>query len=277
MAMKNPYLPHVAVLQDIRDEGPGLKTFDMAFRDESVWDQFQPQPGQFVELSLFGEGEAPFGVATGAHETGLLRLSIQSVGRLTNMLHEMSPGDEVGVRGPFGVGWPMEEAKGKHLIVIGGGIGLPPVRSALVTAMANKADYESISLFYGARSPGHITYASEIDEWTASGDATINITVDQGDDTWDGHVGVITTLLEDVGPSPDNAVTMTCGPPIMIHFVVPTLEKLGFTGEQIVVSLEAKMKCGIGKCGRCNLGAEYICLDGPVFTYDHLLDRGIKL
>ena len=275
--MKNPYLPHVAVLKDIRDEGPGLKSFDLGFRDESVWDEFRPQPGQFIELSVFGEGEAPFGVATGPNEDHALRISVQNVGRLTNGLHGMSLGDEVGVRGPFGNGWPLEEAKGKHLILIGGGIGLPPIRSALVPAMAEKDQYESVSLFYGARSKEHITYADEIAQWTASGDAQINMTVDVGSDDWDGHVGVITTLLEGVAPSPKNAVTMTCGPPIMIHFVIPTLEKLGFTADQTVVSLEAKMKCGIGKCGRCNLGPEYICLDGPVFTYKHLLEMGITL
>jgi len=275
--MKNPYFPHVAVIKDIRDEGPGLKSFDLAFRDESVWEEFRPKPGQFVELSVFGEGEAPFGVATGAHETGQLRLSIQQVGRLTKMLHSMAPGDEVGVRGPFGNGWPLEAAKGKNLILIGGGIGMPPVRSALVSAMAEKDQYESISLFYGARSPGHITYADEVAQWVAGDDANIHITVDVGDDTWQGHVGVITTLLEDEQASPANAVTMTCGPPIMIHFIIPTLTKLGFSDDQIIVSLEARMKCGIGKCGRCNLGAEYICLDGPVFSYDHLQQMGIRL
>jgi sulfhydrogenase subunit gamma (sulfur reductase) len=275
--MKNPYLPHVAVIKDIRDEGPDLKSFELGFRDEGVWDQFSPQPGQFIELSVFGEGEAPFGVATGPNEDHALRISVQKVGRLTEALHGMSPGDEVGVRGPFGNGWPLEEAKGKNLILIGGGIGLPPIRSALVPAMAEKDQYESVALFYGARSPAHITYAGEIEQWQSSGDAQINITVDVGDDEWKGHVGVITTLLEDVAPSPGNAVTMTCGPPIMIHFVLPTLEKLGFSAEQMVVSLEAKMKCGIGKCGRCNLGPEYICLDGPVFTYEHLLKMGIAL
>lgn len=275
--MKNPYLPHVAVIRDIRDEGPGLKSFDLAFRDESVWEEFRPKPGQFVELSVFGEGEAPFGVATGAHEAGQLRLSIQQVGRLTKVLHSMSPGDEVGVRGPFGNGWPLEAAKGKNLILIGGGIGMPPIRSALVTAMAEKDQYESISLFYGARSPEHITYADEVEQWKASGDANIHVTVDVGDESWQGHVGVITTLLEDEKASPANAVTMTCGPPIMIHFVIPTLTKLGFSNDQIIVSLEARMKCGIGKCGRCNVGAEYICLDGPVFSYDHLQAMGVKL
>ncbi len=275
--MNNPYLPHVAAIKEIRDEGPDLKSFELAFKDEAVWDRFSPQPGQFIELSVFGEGEAPFGVATGPSEDHALRISVQKVGRLTEALHGMSPGDEVGVRGPFGNGWPLEEAKGKSLILIGGGIGLPPIRSALVPAMAQKDQYESVALFYGARSPEHITYADEIEQWRSSGDAEINITVDVGDDAWKGHVGVITTLLEDVAPSPRNAVTMTCGPPIMIHFVLPTLEKLGFSAEQMVVSLEAKMKCGIGKCGRCNLGSEYICLDGPVFTYEHLLKMGIAL
>jgi sulfhydrogenase subunit gamma (sulfur reductase) len=256
--MKNPYFPHVATIETIRDEGPGLKSFDLAFRDEAVWEGFRPQPGQFVELSVFGEGEAPFG-------------------RLTKVLHSMAPGDEVGVRGPFGNGWPLEAAKGKNLILIGGGIGMPPVRSALVSAMAEKDQYESISLFYGARSPEHITYPDEIEQWIASGAANIHITVDVGDDSWQGHVGVITTLLEDEKASPANAVTMTCGPPIMIHFIIPTLAKLGFSDDQIIVSLEARMKCGIGKCGRCNVGAEYICLDGPVFSYDHLQEMGIRL
>jgi NAD(P)H-flavin reductase len=275
--MNNPYLPHVAVIRDIRDEGPGLKSFDLDFRDASVWETFAPQPGQFVELSVFGEGESPFGVATAPCEPRQLRLSVQAVGRLTNALHGMSPGDEVGVRGPFGNGWPLNEAKGKNLLLIGGGIGFPPIRSALVAAMAEREQYESVSLFYGARSKEHITYASELEEWQAAGRAQINVTVDVGSEDWQGHVGVITTLLEDVAPLPRNAVTMTCGPPIMIHFVIPTLEKLGFAPEQIVVSLEAKMKCGIGKCGRCNLGAEYICLDGPVFTYRHLQEMGIPL
>ncbi len=275
--MSNPYLPHVATIQDIRDEGPGLKSFDLAFKDETVWETFSPKPGQFVELSVFGEGESPLGVATGSCEERKLRLSVQAVGRLTNALHGMSPGDEVGVRGPFGNGWPLEEAKGKNLILIAGGIGLPPIRSALVAAMAEKEQYESILLFYGARSKQHITYADEIEEWVTGGRAQINLTVDVGSDDWTGHVGVITTLLEDIAPSPKNAVSMTCGPPIMIHFVVPTLEKLGFEREQIVVSLEAKMKCGIGKCGRCNLGPEYICLDGPVFNYAQLSAKGIRL
>jgi NAD(P)H-flavin reductase len=275
--MSNPYYPHVAVIREIRDEGPGLKSFDLAFRDEGVWETFSPQPGQFVELSVFGEGESPFGVATAPSEGRALRLSVQAVGRLTNALHGMSPGDEVGVRGPFGNGWPLEEAKGRNLVLIGGGIGLPPIRSALVAAMARKSEYESISLFYGARSIEHVTYADEIRQWTESGNARINVTVDVGCDEWKGHVGVITTLLEDVAPSPKNAVSMTCGPPIMIHFVVPTLEKLGFEPDQIIVSLEAKMKCGIGKCGRCNLGAEYICLDGPVFDYRHLSEKGVRL
>ncbi len=275
--MNNPYLPHVAVIADIRDEGPGLKSFDLELKDESAWATLAPQPGQFVELSVFGEGESPFGVATAPCEGRKLRLSVQAVGRLTTALHGMSPGDEVGVRGPFGNGWPLSQAQGKNLVLIGGGIGLPPIRSALVAAMAEKEQYESISLFYGARSKEHITYADEIEAWTAKGEARINVTVDVGSDDWEGHVGVITTLLEDVAPSPRNAVSMTCGPPIMIHFVVPTLEKLGFEPHQIIVSLEAKMKCGIGKCGRCNLGAEYICLDGPVFSYEHLSAKGIRI
>lgn len=275
--MSNPYLPHVAVIREIRDEGPGLKTFDLAFRDETVWEEFNPRPGQFVELSVFGEGEAPFGVATSPYEPRQLRLSVQRVGRLTSVLHSMSPGDEVGIRGPFGNGWPLEAAKGKHLILIAGGIGMPPIRSALVTAMAEGDQYASISLFYGARSPEHITYAEELQQWLNSGKADIYVTVDVGDEKWRGHVGVITTLLEDEKPSPANAITMTCGPPIMIHFVIPTLAKLGFSDEQIIVSLEARMKCGIGKCGRCNIGPEYICLDGPVFSYDHLQALGANL
>jgi len=276
-AAANPLLSHVARILRVSPEGPGLKSFDLAFQDEAVWEQFQPQPGQFIELSVFGEGESPFGVATAPSEERQLRVSVQEVGRLTRALHRLHEGDEVGVRGPFGHGWPLEQYRGKHVVLIAGGIGLPPIRSAFVHALDQASDYAQISLLYGARTIEHITYKDEVERWRQDSRAHVHLCVDVGCEQWQGHVGVITTLIEAVAPDPANTVTMTCGPPIMIHFVVPTLQKLGFADEQIVVSLEARMKCGIGKCGRCNVASEYICLDGPVFTLAHLKELGVAL
>jgi sulfhydrogenase subunit gamma (sulfur reductase) len=173
----------------------------------------------------------------------------------------------VGVRGPMGNGFPMDEFKGKNLIVIGGGIGGAPLRPVIQTVMANRSDYKYFQILWAARHPSLLVFTDEYDEWRATADTELHLTVDQADNTWNHSVGLITQLLEKVAPSPRNAITITCGPPIMIHFVNRVLvDKLGFQPEQNYVTLEARMHCGIGKCGRCNLGTKLICVDGPVFT-----------
>ena len=272
--MNNPYFPHPAVLDDIIEEGPGLKTFLARFRDEAVAESFRPMPGQFLECSVYGVGEAPFGVACYNANGGPIRFSVQKMGKVTSALYGLSPGDTIGLRGPCGRGFPVEEDQGKNMYIIGGGIGLPPLRSVVEYVLANRDKYENVTLVYGARSPALLCYKDALQEWSASPDIDVKLTVDKGDETWTGNEGFIPQYCTDLALSPENAVAYTVGPPIMIRFVIVALTELGFTPEQIIVSLEARMKCGIGKCGRCNVGPKFVCLDGPIFSQAELLEIG---
>jgi NAD(P)H-flavin reductase len=213
-------------------------------------------------------GEAPFGIAN-IPENGdtTLDFAINRLGSVTTDLHELGVGDVVGVRGPMGNGFPMDKFKGKNLVVIGGGIGGAPLRPVIQTVMANRSDYGEFIILWAARNPSLLVFTDEYDQWRATPNTELHLTVDQADSTWKDGVGLITQLLEKVAPSARNAITITCGPPIMIHFVNRVLvDKLNFKPEQNYVTLEARMHCGIGKCGRCNLGTKLVCVDGPVFT-----------
>ena len=197
----------------------------------------------------------------------MLDFAINRLGSVTTDLHELGVGDMVGVRGPMGNGFPMDHFKGKNLVVIGGGIGGAPLRPVIQMVMANRADYGHFQILWAARNPSLLVFTDEYDEWRTTPDTELHLTVDQADSTWNHGIGLITQLLEHVAPQPENAITITCGPPIMIHFVNRVLvDKLGFMPEQNYVTLEARMHCGIGKCGRCNLGTKLICADGPVFS-----------
>jgi sulfhydrogenase subunit gamma (sulfur reductase) len=272
--MSNPYFPHPAVLEDIVEEGPGLKTFLARFQEDAVAEAFRPMPGQFLECTVYGVGEAPFGVACYNPNGGPIRFSVQKMGKVTSALHGLSPGDTIGLRGPYGRGFPVQQDEGKNLFIIGGGIGLPPLRSVVEYVLANRGKYGKVLLVYGARSPELLCYKDALREWEASPDIEVALTVDKGDETWSGHEGFVPQYCTELGLSPANAVAYTVGPPIMIKFVIAELTGLGFTPEQIIVSLEARMKCGIGKCGRCNVGPKFVCLDGPVFSYAELLVLG---
>jgi NAD(P)H-flavin reductase len=197
----------------------------------------------------------------------VLEFAINKVGTVTRALHRLGEGDVVGVRGPFGNWFPLDEAKGKNVILLGGGIGGAPLRPVIHTVLHNRADYGSLTVLWASRPPSLLIFTEEFDGWRAAPNTELHLTVDRGDETWTDNVGLITELLERVGPSPENSVTITCGPPIMIKFTLLTLEKLGFAADQMIVTLESKMKCGMGKCGRCNLGEKFVCTDGPVFTH----------
>ena len=272
--MNNPYFPHPAALEGIADEGPGLKTFLARFQDEAVEKACRPMPGQFLECTVYGVGEAPFGVACYNPDGGPVRFSAQKMGKVTTALHGLSVGDVIGLRGPYGRGFPVKEDEGKNLFIIGGGIGLPPLRSVVEYVLANREKYEKVVLVYGARSPELLCYKDALKEWERSQDIELALTVDKGDETWTGHEGFVPQFCTELALSPENAAAYTVGPPIMIKFVIAELTGLGFAPEQIVVSLEAKMKCGIGKCGRCNVGPKFVCLDGPVFSQAKLLELG---
>jgi NAD(P)H-flavin reductase len=178
--------------------------------------------------------------------------------------------DKIGIRGPFGNFFPLEEMEEKNLLIIGGGIGLAPLRSVILNVFDNRAKYGKIDIIYGARSPQDLVFTNEYEEWRAVDNTTLHLTVDRGDEGWKGNVGLVPTFLKEIHPSPENTTSITCGPPIMIKFVIEVLCELGFPSERIITTLERRMKCGVGKCGRCNIGGKYVCLDGPVFTLKQL-------
>ena len=264
----NPMLPYLGKLIEVKDIATEIKLFRVEMLNGGGEAFRHYKPGQFAFVSAFGVGEAPFGIANiPQNGSATLDFAINRLGSVTTDLHELGVGDMVGVRGPMGNGFPMEKFKGKNLIVIGGGIGGAPLRPVIQTVIANRSDYGSFQILWAARNPSLLVFTEEYDDWRATPDTELHLTVDQGDSTWNFNVGLITQLLEQVAPSPQNAITITCGPPIMIHFVNRVLvEKLGFKPDQNYVTLEARMHCGIGKCGRCNLGSKLICVDGPVFT-----------
>jgi sulfhydrogenase subunit gamma (sulfur reductase) len=195
---------------------------------------------------------------------------VQRVGRVTNALHRLGVGAEIGFRGPYGNSFPLGELKGKNLVFVGGGIGLAPLRSLIWNVIDNRNKYNKIDIIYGARTPADLCFRYDLEAWEK--DKTINMvtTVDRSDETWEGKVGLVPNVLTEVAPSAKDAVAIVCGPPIMIRFTFPALEKLGFTPAQMITTLEKRMKCGIGKCGRCNIGDVYVCRDGPVFSYKQI-------
>ncbi len=268
----NPYLPHLCTLESVSEEGPGLLTFEVRFQDPQVAEGFSYMPGQFIECSVFGAGEAPFGIASVAGPNRPLRFSVQKMGKLTAALHGLSAGATIGIRGPFGNGFPMLEHRGKNLVVIAGGIGLPPLRSVVDYVLENRDHYGDLLVIYGSRMPSMLCYKERLKEWAAREDMTLALTVDRGDETWTGHEGFVPAYVEELNPSAANAVAYTVGPPIMIKFVLQSMDKIGWPPEQIFASLEAKMKCGFGKCGRCNVGPKYVCIDGPIFSRRQLMD-----
>jgi len=265
--LSNPLRPYLGTLVGIKDLATDIKLFQIELNDAEARQNFDYRPGQFAFVSAFGVGEAPFGLASIPTRSQALEFAINRVGTVTAALHNLEPGAIVGVRGPLGNWFPMEEIKGKNVVVLGGGIGGAPLRPVIHTILDNRDDYGKLTILWAARNPSLLIFTDEYDEWAAAPNTELHLTVDQGDEQWTGNVGLITQLLEQVAPSPQDAVAIICGPPIMIKFTILTLEKLGFKAEQMLMTLEAKMKCGIGKCGRCNLGEKFICVDGPVFYY----------
>jgi NAD(P)H-flavin reductase len=263
----NPLLPYLGKLVEVKDLANEIKLFrvEMMNGGSEAFEDYKP--GQFAFVSAWGVGEAPFGIASVPQRGKLLDFAVNRLGAVTTEMHQLGAGDLVGVRGPLGNWFPMDKFKGKNLIVIGGGIGGAPLRPVIQTVLDNRPDYGHLTILWAARTPSLLVFTEEYDEWRGSPGTDLFLTVDQADERWTYNVGLITELLKRVAPSPLNAVAIICGPPIMIHFVNKVLvEELGFVPAQNYVTLEARMHCGIGKCGRCNLGDKYVCIDGPVFT-----------
>jgi sulfhydrogenase subunit gamma (sulfur reductase) len=267
----DPMRPYLGKLVGKKELGTDIKLFQIELAEAAGKEQFANyRPGQFAFVSALGVGEAPFGIASIPSRGESLEFGIARLGSVTGALHALQVGATVGVRGPLGNCFPMDEIKGKNIIVLGGGIGGAPLRPVINTILDQRGEYGQLTILWAARNPSLLVFTDEYDAWGTAPDTTLHVTVDKGDENWKGHEGLITHLLEKVAPSPGNAVTITCGPPIMIHFVALTLKKLGFGLEQMWTTLEARMHCGIGKCGRCNMGDKLICVDGPVFRQDEV-------
>jgi len=274
--MENPYVPFPMRIEavTVETEDENIKTFELAFMSKEEGERFVYTPGQFAEISVFGKGEAPFGMASTPTRPGRLEFSVSRIGVVTGALHQMERGDVVGVRGPLGNGYPLESFKGKNLVLIGGGFGFSTLRSLTNFMLddSNRKDYGDLTVIYGARSPGLLLYKKDLEGWREREDLRLHLTVDKGGNGWQGHVGFVPEVTRAMAPNPEKAYAVVCGPPAMIHFTLPVLKELGFGDDRILLSLEMRMKCGIGKCGRCNVGSKYICSDGPVFS-QHELSR----
>ena len=268
MSASSLYQPHLVPVVRIEDETFDTRTFFLA-ADGIAWRE-DYRPGQFVELSVFGAGEAPFCLAQSPTRSAFIEVTVRRVGEVTNRLHTYQPGDVVGLRGPFGNCFPFERAKGKNLIFVGGGIGLPPLRSLINYVLDRRSDYGDVYVLYGARTPADRVYKKELAAWAQSDRLTFLETVDRGDGSWTGPVGVVTELLKGMTVDAASTIAFTCGPPIMLRFVVRALTDLGFPGRNIVTTLERYMKCGVGKCGHCCIGHHYVCVDGPVYNYEQI-------
>jgi len=260
----NPYQPTPCKITKIIDETPAIKTFVI-----------EPKPldfeaGQFVELTVPGVGEAPFTPSSSPFDEDKLELTIMKVGRVTSALFELEPGATVGIRGPYGKKYPLEDFKGKEVFIVGGGVGFAPLRSLLLALIHNIDDYKKIYLRYGARTPQDVVYKYLLPEWKKLPKIDIVQTVDVGDETWKGPVGVVTVILEEIPVDFKNSVAVVCGPPIMMKFVTLKLLEKGFAPKDIYLSMERNMSCGLGMCNHCRVGELYVCKDGPVLTWEQI-------
>ncbi len=264
----NIYLPELARISHIKEEIGGERAI-RTFRIEPVEGEiFEHTCGQCAMLSLFGRGEMMISIASSPLIKEYKQFSIMRVGRVSSAFHELEVGDIVGIRGPYGNSFPVDDWRGKNLVFIGGGVGLAPIWPVITTALSQRDDFKNISVFYGARSPSDLMYKAELDHMR--GNADIQLSVDRAEPGWKEYCGFVPANVLDKKPSPNNTIAITCGPPIMIKFVIQNLQQLGFTDEQIYTTIENKMKCGLGKCGRCNVGKDYVCTKGPVYSWAEL-------
>ncbi|MBN1497908.1 MAG: FAD/NAD(P)-binding protein [Spirochaetes bacterium] len=269
MEEKNVYQPYLMRIASIIDETPDVKTFRLEFINEEEGKQFNFLAGQFGEYSVFGEGESTFCIASSPTRDGYIECTFRKMGRVTKALASKEVGDTIGFRGPYGNTFPIDRWKGKSLLFVTGGIALPPLRCVIWNALDTRENFKDVTVVYGARSVQDLVYKHELDEWEKRSDVKLITTVDPGGETkeWKGEIGFVPTVLEKAAPSSADTIALLCGPPIMIKLTMPVLTKLGFSPDNIFTTLENRMKCGIGKCGRCNVGKYFVCKDGPVFTF----------
>ncbi|MEZ4997117.1 MAG: FAD/NAD(P)-binding protein [Bacteroidales bacterium] len=261
----NIYKPLRATLEEVIEESPLIKTFVLIPDEEFIF-----RTGQFIELSVEGVGEAPFTPSSSPLVTDRLEVTVMKTGYVTGIMHELKPGAVMGIRGPYGRGYPVTRFSGKEVLILGGGCGLAPIRSLLFTLEHMKADLEKVILCYGSKTPADCIYKPLFSRLNSIDKFEAYRTVDVTDDEWDGPVGVATKLLDNVRVNIDNSVAVVCGPPIMMKFGTIRLLEMGYRDDQIYLSMEKNMSCGLGKCGHCMMGEFFVCKDGPVFTYNEI-------
>lgn len=266
-ALKNPYVATRSEVLDVKTETPTIKTIKVVPEREIHF-----ETGQFIELTVPGMGEAPFTPSSSPDIATTLEISVMKVGKVTERIHELVPGDMVGVRGPFGTGYPLEDLYGKEVLVVGGGCGFAPLRSLMYELFASSDRFQKLLFRGGCKTSSDFLYRDEISGWSARDDLDIQLTVDEGDPSWNGHVGLVTTILDDLPMDTSSGVAIVCGPPVMMKFGTMKLLDLGFSNDRIYLSMEKNMSCGFGKCGHCRIGPYYTCKDGPVFRYDKIHD-----
>ena len=265
MYNSNPYRPIDTEVLDVMIETPTIKTLRLKPQEPIFF-----KTGQFIELTVPGVGEAPFTPSSRPSVKDILEVTVMRVGRVTEKIHQLKKGDRVGLRGPFGNGYPLDDFRGKEILVVGGGCGFAPLRSLLYSFFDMSSEFKKLFFRGGCKNPQEFLYREEISEWTKRKDLNVELTVDKGDSTWKGRVGLVTVIIDSVDMNCKTGIAIVCGPPIMMKFATKKLLEMGFREENIYLSMEKNMSCGIGKCGHCRIGTYYACKDGPVFRYDKI-------
>jgi sulfhydrogenase subunit gamma (sulfur reductase) len=261
------YVPRTAIIQGIKDLTYDTRLYRLKFKSNGEGGaEHDCMPGQFVQVSILGAGEAPISICSSPTQQGYFELCVRKAGLVTGALANLRNGDELGIRGPYGNFFPVEELRGQPLVFVAGGIGLAPLRSVIKYVLDKRGDYGDVIILYGARTREDIVFADELRTWNEQPAVRVFTTIDAAQPGWSGHVGVVTTLFDKVRGLSDYKA-LVCGPPIMIHFAIKELLDAGRAGQDIITTLERHMKCGVGKCGHCYIGGKYVCTDGPVFTY----------
>jgi NAD(P)H-flavin reductase len=262
----DPYLPQPAVVRQVEAEVPETATYHLELRDPKKHQAYRFAPGQFNMLYIPGVGEVPISISSAPHEDGPIAHTIRAVGMVTRVIEKLAPGDLLGLRGPYGAGWPLAACRGRDVLLVVGGLGLAPLRPVIRSLLARRSEFGRCTLLYGARRPADLLYAREYDTWRQQG-LDVRVTVDRAETDWHGAVGVVPALLNRIDLDLRQTLLLTCGPEIMMRFVILEALHLGLSAEQIYLSIELNMQCAVGMCGRCQLGPWFVCKDGPVFAY----------
>jgi NAD(P)H-flavin reductase len=272
MNARDVFKPFLMRIEQVTEEAPDVRTLRLVFQNEDEGRGFIFRTGQFGEYSVFGEGECTFCIASSPTRQGYIECTFRKAGRVTSALAALETNEIVGFRGPYGNVFPIDQWQGKNLLFIAGGIALPPMRSVIWNVLDLRDRYRDVTIVYGARTVADLVYKRELQEWAGRDDVKLVTTVDPGGETpdWQGEIGFVPAVLDKLAPASHDTVAVVCGPPVMIKFTFPVLARLGFAPGDIYTTLENRMKCGVGKCGRCNTGKYFVCKDGPVFTFAQL-------